>query len=746
MHPYLKPLTLLMAFILILAVVIGPSAEASPTNQGNSVTIGYLGDADSDLARGVQLAINEINNSGGISATNGLIYTLRFEAVPVATASDVPAALEQLSNATVIYGPETDTLAVPNIAALSSAGIPILTSARSNDIVDQDTSNNIFQIAPVAGEYGRALATYLAQELGVTSVVAINVLDDFNDNSDISAFSTTFSSLQQPPSQMIQVNTQEQLIDGLVGLAGTTAEAVIVFGDAASADLTLAVLREGGWNGIFVYQDAQQALLADELQIDVAAFTGVIGADNWTFGPGTAVGRTFVANYVTQYGDVPGPLSVAGYDSLYALFTLFRTGNVSPAVVRNNLNQVRLTSLVAGAINPFVYGNRQLSRTVYVYELTGTGGAEAIAIYDAGVLRAGALDNDSVVDDTGGDDTGSPTQVAAATATLVPTATFFQPSATPSVLTATVKSNVGALRVRGGPSTGYPVVDELARGQQVTIIGRNQDFTWYFIQYQGRTGWISAEFVDVFDPGNQLAALSLVAAPATPSPSPSPRPSGPDLIIRDVTLSPQQPEPGSPVIATIVIENVGLTDAGGFAIATSFRPGDVYTANTLSGLAAGQTITTTLSNVISSTGYVPDLGIIVDLNNNVNEGTEGENNNLYTIAYKVDRTTVSEAQAVLSPAGSINFYGANVDLSWDGTTFTASTISGMARIGAVGAGLDFVTAHYDVVSTYATGTSYSNPAQGQTFAIITDEGDYGYLQVNSFNGSNVTFTYRIYTP
>lgn len=734
-------LRLLLAAILLpmalIAAIVGTVA-ARPSPQSSTLTIGYIGSSSDDMVRGMQQAISEINSSAGIAANDGNTYTLALQVAEVAPDNPdaVPGAISSLSNAVAIFGPSTNVLAVPNVDALSNASVPILTAARARSL-DDAGSNNIFRVIPPDGDYANVLATYLVQELNIQSVVVVSTATDAaTDNTSLSTFNTTFSRLGSPPQQAIQVQDNTQLGAALADVTNTNPEAVVVFGNAEGARITLETLRDAGWDGLFVYRDAQRALLADEtLSRDL--FAGTIGIDNWSFAPGTVVGRTFLVEYVQQFGAVPGPLAAAGYDSVYALSTVIRNGAVTPATIRDSLSQVRLSSLVSGPINPASYGNRILSQSVYVYEVTTGGGLAPLAIFDDGVQRSGVVSEDGV--------TGAlPSPTPRPTNTVVPT-TPPLPTATPSVLTGTVSNEVRVLNVRSGPDDNvYEVVDQLDRGEQVRIIGRNGDFSWYFVQYNGRTGWVFAQFLNVFDPSGLLSTTPVIAPPATPTPAPTEPPLEPDLVATNVTISPSNPRPGDPITATITIENQGRTDAGPFAVATSFRPGDVYTANNLNGLAAGQSITTTLTNTVTQTGFVPDLGIVVDLNNAVNEGTAGENNNIFTVSYKVDRATTTEAQVTLFPGNTFNFAGATDDLSWDGNTITMSTASGNARIGLVTGGLDYVTATYDDVTTFATSTTQANPQPGNVFAIITDEDEYGYMRIDNRNGSNVTLTFRIY--
>ena len=721
----------LIASLLIASFVIGGQAFARPAAQNSIVLrVGYIGEADSDMVRGMMLAIDEINDAGGVIGPNNIAYEFEVVVASVTDTSGVATALQSLANQQVIsiFGPDTNELVIPNITALSQAAVPILSATTDDAVLSQDTNGNVFRLVAPDSVYNSALASYLVTDLALQSIVIVQT--DAALNTGALNFSDALNNLSVPPSQLIQVADSSQLPSSIVTLPESNPNAIVMFGGAEDIMTALNQLRSNSWSGIFAFRTN------DDMDTNNALLDGALSVDNWTFGVTDNIGSVFTVNYVSQFGAVPSALSASGYDGIYALSSVVSDGGPAPALIRTLLNEYTAARLVRGPMNPALYGNRTLSRTAYIYELTGQGGVEALAAYDNNVKRTNFVVNEPP----------PVAAVASPTATLIPqaTSTFTPvPTATPSVVTGTV--NVGALRVRSGPSTAYPQVDELNRGDQVVVAGRNDDFTWLFIQYQGRVGWISAQFVDIFDPGGLLGTVPFIPPPATPTPGPTDAPPDADLVITDVVFSPAQPVVNTPLTATVTIQNQGSTAAGPFAVATSFKPGDIFNAQNLTGLAAGQTITTTLSATITQTGYVPDLAFVVDLNEEVFEGgagSPGESNNLFIKAYRVDKPVLTEAQTTLTPGLSINFFGPNLDMSWDGSTFTMA--GGLARIGVMASGQTYDIVHYGQVAGSAVNNAISVSPPGTVFAIITQEGDYGFIRIDSTGGGNVTFTYRIY--
>ncbi len=117
--------------------------------------------------------------------------------------------------------------------------------------------------------------------------------------------------------------------------------------------------------------------------------------------------------------------------------------------------------------------------------------------------------------------TSSPTPVETATPNATPTVT---PTPAPHVL-----PNVGSLNLRAGPGTGYQVIARKSGGTQLAIEGRNEGGDWLLVESNGRSGWVSARFVD--DAPEYLPALPTppppTAAPTHLPPTPTPSPLSP---------------------------------------------------------------------------------------------------------------------------------------------------------------------------------------------------------------------------
>ena len=123
--------------------------------------------------------------------------------------------------------------------------------------------------------------------------------------------------------------------------------------------------------------------------------------------------------------------------------------------------------------------------------------------------------------DTGGNEGATPVEpspgvtyvvVIENTSTPIPTDTPVPPTVTPSIppeLTLTKNSNC-----RVGPSPLYHVVDQIASGKDLPVIGRSEDSTWWeVVNDTGRECWILAENTT---PNQDFSSLAIGEAPSLP--------------------------------------------------------------------------------------------------------------------------------------------------------------------------------------------------------------------------------------
>lgn len=105
-----------------------------------------------------------------------------------------------------------------------------------------------------------------------------------------------------------------------------------------------------------------------------------------------------------------------------------------------------------------------------------------------------------------------PTETPVPTETPLLTPTPVTPSQTPTPL-AVVNQRAWCRR---GPGTVYPGIDFLSTGEQVTLLGRNTEATWWLVQKSGtdQTCWASSAVIQLPDDAMGVAVVSAPPIPA----------------------------------------------------------------------------------------------------------------------------------------------------------------------------------------------------------------------------------------
>jgi len=117
----------------------------------------------------------------------------------------------------------------------------------------------------------------------------------------------------------------------------------------------------------------------------------------------------------------------------------------------------------------------------------------------------------TIVGQTATTPTPGATLTVAPTSTPLPTETVaIPPTACIPNVTSTTPVNI-----RSGPSTVFTAVGALSPGTSAQVAGKNTDGTWWYINYTGGNGWVSASVVTA---ACVPSSITIVASPPTPLP------------------------------------------------------------------------------------------------------------------------------------------------------------------------------------------------------------------------------------
>lgn len=700
------------SLIGLVAMILGLLA-ISPHAQGLPVfRIGVLDSAESALTRGAQLAVQEINAAGGVVGADGTVFQLQLVIQPI---DDIQFALANIRQASVIaiIGPADSQTAMGNRDILTSLNVPVLTTATDDTLIASDTSNRFMRLRATEGLQGRALADYLIRDLSAASLETVQL--DIESTVSMIGFSQASSQLGLPPLKEHIVSEGASLQNIMLDIVASRPQFVVAYGPPLEVANLYTDLRENEWFGRFVYNQADNAIFRDNVQEGL--LEGVVGVSTWSYTFGDNTSQDFVFSYIRAFGELPDDLAAAAYDGVYLLHKAIG----QPGNLQSNLLTISSFEGVQGILNPAGLSAGETSDNVSIFELGEFSAPFAVARF-SGIQRITLQDPDFV----------------GATATPLATST---PEGVYLVVTRAVQN------VRSGPSLNYDIIGQLQEGDTASIVGATIDFAWVAIDFRGTLGWLSRGILDI--QGDTVSVPIL-----TPPPSPTPLPVTatptaqpiPDIVI--VSTTPNRLVIGEIFNVIITVRNQGGGNAGLFAIAASFEPGNIYAAQNLQGLSAGSQVDIALSGVLSGGTGLYNVTIIADLNDQVVEGAGEANNSTFIYSYIADAPLLKSAQAIgtitLNELGVAVLDGGSQDIQWGG--------GGIVPLGATQIGIlnGFASAndvHRDAIANTALANGpITNVSPGMLIGIHTDtEGKYGLIQIVSAQaGGQIVFNYRMY--
>ena len=709
----------IISLILLCSCLIFGIVQAQ---EGQPVfRIGVLDDERGAISNGARLAVREINEAGGVQGAEGTLFRLELVIQSSGEGETLEEAIDVIRQARVIavLGPETTDQVLSNLPLLQRPNleVPVLTPALGDTIIASDSSGNLYRIRAAERLLGSALADYVVNDLQATSVATVQL--DRNSTAGRVGFSVALSQLGAGVSESTLLLDEGGNVLELVGeVINSQSQHVVVYGAPEIAADFYNQLRSFGWVGEYVYEQALDPVFRE--MISLSQLQGITSATTWAVSTQDSASQIFVDSYVQGYGEAPAAIEAAAYDAVNWLAVAIG----KPGDLQSNLANTRDIGGVQGTLNPSGLTRGELSHSVAVIQLNSLGGPEVVARYSATQRQSV-----EVVEEP---DNDQPT-----------------PTPTPDGVVLTIKSAVQ--NVRTGPSVDYEVLGQLREGEQAQIVGANTDFSWVVIQYRGQEGWLATYLLDVF---GDRSTIPVIAAPPTPTPPPAtatPTPAPiPDIVI--TSASPATITVGSPTLVNVGVRNAGGVNAGPFAVAATFPPDNAFSSAALPGLNAGAEVVVQLPVTLNGATGNYSVTIVADLNNEVNEGIEGEQNNTaYIFNYKLDRQLILINSTTLLNGNSIDLEG-NVnpqfDLQYTGAGLnTTGACDGTANcIGVLSPAFNWDTTHYDLVNT-VNGTLVENAAMqpGTTIGVKTAEGRRAVLRVDAITpGASITFTYRVY--
>lgn len=323
-------LFLMLAFVMILSACSNNSAE-SESVESDEIIIGSLAPLTGNVAiygiattNGIEVAINEINENGGILGKQVKLITEDEKGDTQEAMNAYNKLIE--AGAQVIVG---DVTSGPSVAVAELAnrdGMLMITPTGTQlDITDGKPS--VFRAAFTDPFQGQILAKYVAENLGASTVGILS-----NSSSDYSqgvkdAFVEEVSNLglkvvadesygSADKDFRVQLTTISSKNPDVLLIPDYYETIALIAPQAREVGIESTFVGPDGWDGISAQLTTgiqDEALVAEALE----SVEGAVFTNHYSLDDESEHIQNFIAKYNEAYGENPASFSALGYDAVY---------------------------------------------------------------------------------------------------------------------------------------------------------------------------------------------------------------------------------------------------------------------------------------------------------------------------------------------------------------------------------------------------------------------------------------------
>jgi branched-chain amino acid transport system substrate-binding protein len=318
-------------------IVLGAALPLS----GSSAAIGPF------MQNGMQLAVNEINEAGGVLGRD-LELNVQDDACDPGTAV---AAANKLVSAGVVasVGGYCSGATLPTLPVFGRANIPmVIPAANSNELVDQGLEH-VFLINGTGSQQAEAAITWMEKQ-GAQRVAAVH--DNTSYSKDIAVL--TADALAQPGAPELAVLEavtpgESDYSANVNTIIGAQPDFVYWTGYYQEGGLLIRQLRQGGYTGPIMVADGS----VDAALVQIAGAEPAQGVyATMTQTPQTIEGASdWIAAYREEFGGEPGPYSTQSYDAVRVVAeAIEQAGSTDGAAIIDALEAIDGFELFSGPL------------------------------------------------------------------------------------------------------------------------------------------------------------------------------------------------------------------------------------------------------------------------------------------------------------------------------------------------------------------------------------------------------------
>ena len=342
----------LLSVLALIVTLMGCDSEQARTARTQPVKIGFIvAGARPTYLRSAQLAVDDINDSGGLFGTPvelvSLVNTEALLPLSIQAAED----MIRKDGVVALIGPNRSTHAVEVGPLAQEYGVPMVTTSASNPRVT-DAGDFVFMASVTDTFQGRVMAQFARHDLAARTVALLTLSDDVYTEGISEFFAANFRELGgDVVADVFYDDGTTDFTSQLRDIAALRPDALFISSFIREIGLitrqarAIPMRNAAGKPTLFLGTDTwdSEILLADEnAEVEGSFFTTHFSADT-----DEPAARVFIAAYQAAYGAVPTGGDAVNYDAVRLLHeAIERAGSLDPEAIRE---QLQATENYAGA-------------------------------------------------------------------------------------------------------------------------------------------------------------------------------------------------------------------------------------------------------------------------------------------------------------------------------------------------------------------------------------------------------------
>jgi len=309
---------------------------------GSTATFGINTD------RGIQMAVEKINQEGGLLGKKVVVIVEDDQGKPEEAATAVKKLINQ-DKVIAVLGEVASSRSLAAAPICQEAGIPMITPSSTNPEVTRK-GDYIFRVCFIDPFQGDVMARFTYNDLKIKRVA---ILRDIKNDYSVGLANYFAEDYKKLGGQIVgDESYSEGDIDfraQLTSLKSKKAEAIFVPGYYTEVGLLVRQARDLGIRIPIIGGDGWDS--PKLIEIGGKALEGCYYSNHYSPDDPDPLVQSFVVEFKAKYGELPDAMAPLGYDAAMILFeAIKRAGSLDPAKVRDEIAKTKEYSGIAGKV------------------------------------------------------------------------------------------------------------------------------------------------------------------------------------------------------------------------------------------------------------------------------------------------------------------------------------------------------------------------------------------------------------